>query len=85
MRPPTAESAKVDQICLLPTSTWIKIRGNIPSIVVLVVRKMGLTLSLAPCKTASKRGIPCFLLRLIWSTRRIELLTTIPPSRMTPI
>ena len=33
--PPTAERAKEDQICFFPTSTWIKIIGNIPKTVVL--------------------------------------------------
>ena len=65
MSPPTAESARDDQICLFPSSTWIKTMGNIPKTVVTVVRKMGLTLSLAPFKTASRRERPCLLLRLI--------------------
>jgi hypothetical protein len=65
INPPTAERAKDDQILCLPTSSWIKTRGSMPRTVVLEVRKMGRILSREPFRTASRRGSPSLLFKLI--------------------
>ena len=85
MSPPTAERAKEAQIWRRPASTWINTKGSIPRTVVPVVMKIGRILSLAPWITASRRGRPFRRFILMWSTSKIELLTTIPPSKITPI